>query len=42
MIMANATFDEESFPQCSKGQEDGPAPIPIPNDQESDQESEIP
>ena len=28
--------------QCSKGQEDRPAPIPIPDDEESDQESEIP
>ena len=42
MIATNATFDEESFLQCSEGQEDGPAPIPIPDDQDSDQESEIP
>ena len=42
VIATNATFDEESFLQCSKGQEDGPAPIPIPDDEESDQESEIP
>ena len=41
MIATNATFDEDSFLQCSKGQEDGPAPIPIPDDQESDQESEV-
>ena len=40
VIATNATFDEESFPQCSKGQEDGPAPIPIPDDEEPDQESE--
>ena len=39
MIATNATFDEESFLQCSKGQEDGPALIPIPDDGESDDES---
>ena len=36
MIATNATFDEESFLQCSKGQEDGPASIPIPDNEESD------
>ena len=41
VIATNTIFDEDSFPQCSKGQEDGPAPILIPDDQESDQESEI-
>ena len=42
MVATNATFDEESFLQCSKSQEDRPAPIPIPDDKESDEESEIP
>ena len=42
VVATNATFDEESFPQCSKDQEDGPASIPIPDDDESDHESEIP
>ena len=42
VITTNTTFDEDSFLQCSKGQEDRPAPIPIPDDQESDQESQIP
>ena len=36
VITTHATFDEESFPQCFKGQEDRPAPIPIPDDQESE------
>ena len=42
VIVTNTTFDEDCFPKCSKGQEDTPISISIPDDKESNQESEAP